>query len=211
MASLDVRVHEKYFDTDKALTVITGKNLVLPDMRRWIDDQAVSATSGSMPAVPPDCAQVNVMETRIGTLWRDGLAYDLRYDTLKAIARKASTTPVPYHGTSTSTIAFASLLLDHQLGESCRQVMGFTGRSAAKSPSWTSTAGRRECGSRASSTTRRSRRAAPSATVRPRAIPGRQRRGGTAAKPRGQAQRDRGQGAHHRDELQLDGPGHKRV
>ena len=120
MASLDVFVHEKYFDTDKALTVITGKNLVLPDMKRWLEDYKASATSGSMPAVPPDCAKVEVVETRNGTLWRDGRVYELHYDTKKASGRKASTTLAPYRGTND----FARLPLDHQLGQPCREVVG---------------------------------------------------------------------------------------
>ena len=85
MASLDVTIEEKYFDTDKALTLITTKVGTMPDSKRWVDE--FSATD-SVPAVPPDCTDVRVNEIKTGTLWRDGVKYVLHFYTLKASARR---------------------------------------------------------------------------------------------------------------------------
>lgn len=119
LAALDVLVHEKYFDTNKALTVITGSGLDLVDMRRWLSDLKATMSLGKPPSVPPDCAQFKLGKIRNGTLWRDGLVYQLRYNTRKAFAHRASRAPAPPR----LAVAFEDAPKLTYLGQSCREVV----------------------------------------------------------------------------------------
>lgn len=92
LASIDVSIHEKFFDTNKALTLITGTGLELPDVQRWLKEFNVTAKTGAIPPVPINCAEVKVSDYKNGTLWRDGIRYDLRFNTSKAIGNKGATT-----------------------------------------------------------------------------------------------------------------------
>jgi hypothetical protein len=118
LASLDVLVHEKFFDTDKALTLITGTGLTLPDVQRWLRDADASAATGTYPALPMDCAQVERKEIKNGTLWRDGIKYELRYATLTATGTRVDTSPTVFK----SAAEFAALPAGIFLGQACRQV-----------------------------------------------------------------------------------------
>lgn len=130
LAALDVLVHEKYFDTNKALTVITGSGLDLVDMRRWLSDLKATMSLGKPPSVPPNCAQFKLGEIRNGTLWRDGLVYQLRYNTHKALARQASRAPAPPR----LAVAFEDAPKSTHLGQSCREVVAPDDLSPAMSP-----------------------------------------------------------------------------
>jgi hypothetical protein len=121
MAAADTFVHEKYFAIDKALTVITGTVLTLPDMQRWLKQLSSVGASG-YPAVPPDCSQVTANPHRNGTLWRDGLVYQLRYDAKKASGLKASTVPTRY----VSSDRFMNFAAGSEAGQTCREVVGVT-------------------------------------------------------------------------------------
>ena len=117
LAKLDVSVHEKYFDTDKALTLITRTGVELPDLQRWL---AEFGNGPALPAVPLDCAEVRVSESNLGTLWRDGNKYDLRFNTRQAIGNKRADTKLAL-ATEAVFLAFPADLF---LGQSCRQVSG---------------------------------------------------------------------------------------
>ena len=118
LASLDVSVHEKFFDTNKALTLITGTGLELVDMQRWLKEANAIVASGAYPAVPMNCAEVKVSESKSGTLWRDGIRYDLRFNTSRAIGNKAADGKVALATES----QFAALPADKVAGQTCREV-----------------------------------------------------------------------------------------
>lgn len=126
LASLDVSVHEKFFDTDKALTLITGTGLTLTDVDRWLKDAAASVASGTYPAVPMDCAQVRLNEIKNGTLWRDGIKYELRYDKLTAIGSRVETRTTVL----ASAAEFSALPAGIFLGQTCRLVTAPAGAAA---------------------------------------------------------------------------------
>lgn len=133
LASLDVSVHEKYFDTNKALTLITGTGLELTDVQRWLNEAAVTAAAGTYPAVAMDCAAVRVAESKSGTLWRDGMKYELRFDTRKALGSKSADTRLALAPAS----EFLAFPADIFLGQSCREVSAPAGALAnGKSCIW---------------------------------------------------------------------------
>lgn len=116
MASLDVNVEERYLDSDKALTITTRSHIDIPDSERWFSDLGISAT-GEPPAVPLDCA-VRRSEYKTGTLWRDGIVYELRFETAKAIGtRRSGTLPPPM-----TNDEFLALPSNSYLGQTCREV-----------------------------------------------------------------------------------------
>lgn len=121
MASQDVFIEERYFDTNKALTVSTHSALSVPGTQRWLDEFTVSAANGGRPAAPPDCT-AQLTEFRDGTLWRDGVMYELRYDTQKAFGSRGANTLTPR--TLLSAETFANLPFDKQFGKTCREVTG---------------------------------------------------------------------------------------
>lgn len=118
LATLDVAVHEKYFDTDKALTLVTGTFLELVDMPRWQKEAAVTVPLGVYPAVPMNCAEVRVDETKSGTLWRDGIKYDLYFNTRRAIGNKYFDDKLPLATAS----EFAAFPAGKFVGQTCREV-----------------------------------------------------------------------------------------
>ena len=120
LAKLDVSVHEKYFDTDKALTLITRTGVELPDLQRWLKEAAVTVPPGTHPAVPMNCAEVRVDETKSGTLWRDGIRYDLRFNTRRAIGNKYFDDKLPLATAS----EFAAFPAGKFVGQTCREVTG---------------------------------------------------------------------------------------
>jgi hypothetical protein len=135
LAKLDVTVHEKYFDTDKALTLITGTGLELTDMPRWLADLKANADAGiaTYPDVPPDCTVVSESVRKNGTLWRDGITYDLRYSDQKAVGNRGGNTKEDL----TSQTEFSALPGDLFLGQSCRVVAAPAGTlSDSKSCIW---------------------------------------------------------------------------
>ena len=133
LASIDVSIHEKFFDTNKALTLITGTGLELVDLQRWVKELTASAKTGAIPAVPPNCAEVKVSESKNGTLWRDGIKYDLRFSTSKAIGNKAADGKVVLSTES----QFAALPADKFAGQTCREVAAPAGTLAdGKSCIW---------------------------------------------------------------------------
>jgi len=119
MRSPDVYIREKFIDTDKALTISTGHVVDLPDMQRWMADFKISAVSGGLPAVPPDCAAARSNETRSGTLWRDGIKYELRFATRKAIGARAALVKRPLLSAESE---FLALPAQTHLGQTCREV-----------------------------------------------------------------------------------------
>ncbi len=123
LASIDVSIHEKFFDTNKALTLITGTGLELPDLQRWLNESKVSVETGNYPAVPMNCAEVKVSERKTGTLWRDGIKYDLRFDTSKAIGNKVADDKVVL----LPATQFAALPFDKFAGQTCREVPPLAG------------------------------------------------------------------------------------
>ena len=76
LRSLDEQVVEKYYRDDRAATFIIGRGLKLVDFERWTAEQRGASDK---PAVPPDCARYRLDETRSGTIWRDGLRYQLDF------------------------------------------------------------------------------------------------------------------------------------
>lgn len=120
MASLDVSIHEKYFDTDKALTLITAKSAELPDLQRWTGEAVAISKSGSYPGVPPDCSDMHEKELRSGTLWRDGVKYRLDFNTSKAIASRM---PDPDAKMELATESeYLSFPTNSYGGQTCREV-----------------------------------------------------------------------------------------
>ncbi len=120
LAGLDTTTHEKFIDTNRALTLIVGQVLLLPDMRRWLADRSATASTGQPPAVPPDCAAYRLAEQKSGTLWRDGRRYDLRFATSKAIGNSAAQafTQRPL----ATAQQWASSPVSTKLGQTCREV-----------------------------------------------------------------------------------------
>lgn len=87
MAGLDVKVVERYYDNGRSIETTAGYGLTLPDMQRWLDD--LKAAQGNAAAVvPPDCAAAKRLDSIHGYLWRDGVKYELRYDTQRAIGQR---------------------------------------------------------------------------------------------------------------------------
>ncbi|MDL5031298.1 hypothetical protein QRD43_05195 [Pelomonas sp. APW6] len=78
MAGLDTETVERYFDNGRALTRRQGYGLVLPDMRRWMDERTARPTV--IPAVPPDCSVTRKVDNTSTLLWKDGIRYELRAD-----------------------------------------------------------------------------------------------------------------------------------
>ena len=76
LRSLDEQVVEKYYRDGRAVTFITGRGLKLVDFERWTAEQR---SAGGKPAVPPDCGRYRLDATRAGTLWRDGIRYQLDF------------------------------------------------------------------------------------------------------------------------------------
>ena len=120
IAALDVKTEEKFFDTNKALTLITGEMANIPDLERWKTDQKSLLSSGQLPANPPDCSKLKPLPVRNGTLWRDGVIYTLRYDTSKAIGRKVTARPPPAGFKAAFDAAVPTLVL----GQTCREIVG---------------------------------------------------------------------------------------
>ena len=82
LRSLDEQVVEKYYRDDRAATFIIGRGLKLLDFERWTAEQRGGSDK---PAVPPDCARYRLDETRSGTIWRDGLRYQLDFARRRAV------------------------------------------------------------------------------------------------------------------------------
>lgn len=99
-------------------------------MRRWLSDLKATMSLGKPPSVPPNCAQFKLGEIRNGTLWRDGLVYQLRYNTRKAFARRASRAPAPPR----LAVAFEDAPKLTYLGQSCREVVAPDGLSPESRP-----------------------------------------------------------------------------
>ena len=131
MSSLDVGITEKWFDTDKALTTISGNVGDLPDMQRWTEELATAAASGTLPSVPPDCSAVRVQTVKPGTLWRDGVRYTLNYATLKAVGTSGGDTQTPLLDDAT----FRALPVANFIGQSCR-VIPATGNITTTACAW---------------------------------------------------------------------------
>lgn len=115
LIDLDVRTHEKFFDTDKALTLISGHGLELTDMMRWSRE----ARTGALPS-PPDCGAYKLVEVRSGTLWRDGTRYLLRHATSKALSSRGPS--VYAKRVLSSDDEWSRAPVDQVMGQRCRQV-----------------------------------------------------------------------------------------
>ncbi len=87
LRSLDEQVVEKYYRDDRAATFITGRGLKLVDFERWTAEQRGASDK---PAVPPDCARYRLDETRSGTIWRDGMRYQLDFARRRAVGSPAA-------------------------------------------------------------------------------------------------------------------------
>lgn len=117
MAKLDVQIHEKFYDNNKALTLVTGNGMILTDMRRWLDELS-NSTNGSDPAVPPDCSMAVFPETKSGVLWVDRIKYEIRFNDKKAIGNK-------YVGDQLFLLSEAdyfALPVKTYLGQSCHEI-----------------------------------------------------------------------------------------
>jgi hypothetical protein len=86
MAGIDVQTVERFYDNHKAAEVSSGYSLRLTDYQRWLDE--LTAGSGANPATPPQCAAVQKEEIQNGTLWLEGVKYDLRFKTREAIGSR---------------------------------------------------------------------------------------------------------------------------
>ena len=91
---LDEQRIEKFFGADRALQLISGQGMRLPDFQRWTAEQRAGQAK---PAVPPDCGRYQLTERRTGTLWRDGLRYQLDFTNRRVLgqAAPADFTPRP--------------------------------------------------------------------------------------------------------------------
>ena len=125
MANLDVSIQEKYFDTDKALTVFTHHTATIPDMERFTKE--LHAARGQGVPAAPDC-KLRPLEPRTATLWREGRMYRLDYDTKKAFgsAQPRLMASKPYLNSD----AFSTFPLKEHLGQSCREVSGLSALAA---------------------------------------------------------------------------------
>lgn len=73
LANVDVSIHDRYFDGDKAALHVTKEAVDLRDWSRWLGE----AVGGALPTVPPDCAAISKSESKGAFLWRDGVMYIL--------------------------------------------------------------------------------------------------------------------------------------
>lgn len=119
MASLDVLIQEKYFDTDKALTTNIFHPATIPDLQRFTKE--LNAARGKGVPAAPDC-KLRIVEHRTATLWREGRMYRLDFDTKKAFGslRPPFMPSTPYFKTD----AFSTFPLKEHLGQTCREVSG---------------------------------------------------------------------------------------
>lgn len=87
LAGIDTQTVERYYDSGKALTWFSGYTIEPTDLKRWMDE--VAAKPDTLPAVPPDCALYRKLDIATGSLWVDGVAYELRPDK-KAVGRHSA-------------------------------------------------------------------------------------------------------------------------
>lgn len=87
LAGVDTLTIERYYDNRKALTWFRGYTLAPTDLKRWLDE--AQAKPDTLPAVPPDCSLYTRQDIVNGSLWVDGVAYDLRSDK-KAVGRHSA-------------------------------------------------------------------------------------------------------------------------
>lgn len=119
MAGLDVQTIERFYDNGKAADKVSGYGLDVYDLQRWLDEYKAG---GTLPATPPDCSAVKKGEFTSGTLWRDGVKYDLRYDTKRAFGSSTSATLTPTAIDSDDKVA--AWPKKTVLGESCSIASG---------------------------------------------------------------------------------------
>jgi hypothetical protein len=86
MAGIDVQTIERFYDNGKAADKTTGYSLSVYDLQRWLDE--LKAGGGPDPKTPPDCSAVSKVALSSGTLWLDGVKYDLRFDTKQAFGKR---------------------------------------------------------------------------------------------------------------------------
>ncbi|RZL40545.1 MAG: hypothetical protein EOP35_00480 [Rubrivivax sp.] len=120
MAGIDVQFIERFYDNGKAAEKTTGYGLDVYDLQRWLAD--LKAGGGADPKTPPDCSAVNKVELTSGTLWRDGVKYDLRYDTKQALGSRTSASLTPTAIDSDEKVA--AWPKKTVLGESCSVASG---------------------------------------------------------------------------------------
>jgi len=120
MAGIDVQTIEHFYDNGKAADKVSGYSLDVYDLQRWLND--LKAGDGSDPKTPPDCSAVKKVELTSGTLWRDGVKYDLRYDTKRAFGSSTSATLTPTAIDSDDKVA--AWPKKTVLGESCSIASG---------------------------------------------------------------------------------------
>lgn len=116
LAALDVTTKEKYFATDRALTLVTGSLLVLTDLRRFLEQSKASPGA----AAPPDCALLSVSPIKTGTLWRDGVRYELHFKDGKAFGTRSRT--VDAQRTLMPQDEWDHLPRTRLVGQTCREI-----------------------------------------------------------------------------------------
>jgi len=134
LARVDRQRVEHYLRNGSAATYVTGTVLELPDMNRWTAEAARS-TTGKVQ-IPPDCSRYIEHEHRSGTLWRDGVVWQLDFTARRAVGtrRAADFTPQPLP----LPVPFDNLPEKQLAGASCREVTAPAGGFlAGKSCLWT--------------------------------------------------------------------------
>jgi hypothetical protein len=118
LARVDRQRVEHYLRNGSAATYVTGTMLELPDMNRWTAEAARS-TNGKVQ-IPPECSRYIEHEHRTGTLWRDGVVWQLDFTARRAMGarRAADFTPRPLP----LPVPFESLPQELLAGQSCREV-----------------------------------------------------------------------------------------